>query len=60
MDVEVKNPISETNADLVAVLAPLLLISLPIRAPKKGPIIMPPGIGAINPINNPIEVPTIL
>jgi len=59
INVEAKNPKNEPKAALTALLKVLLLISSPISAPKKGPIMIPPGIGAISPTINPIEVPII-
>ena len=59
INVEAKNPKNEPNAAFTALLNVLLLMSSPIRAPKKGPIIIPPGMGERSPTTNPIEVPII-
>ena len=56
---EVKNPKKEPNAALMAVLELLLLSNSPTKAPKKGPIRIPPGIGEISPMIKPAVVPII-
>lgn len=59
INVPVKNPKKDPNAAFEAVSKSALLINSPTRAPKKGPIIIPPGIGAKIPMNKPIDVPII-
>ena len=59
ISVEVKKPIKDPKAAFVAVLVSDSFKSSPIRAPTKGPIMIPPGIGAIRPIISPIKVPII-
>jgi len=59
INVEAKNPKNEPKAAFTALLNVLLFISSPTKAPKNGPIIIPPGMGASSPITNPIEVPII-
>ena len=56
---EVRNPSKLPKAALSAVLESTLLMTSPKNAPTKGPIIMPPGIGAIKPIMSPTVVPII-
>lgn len=55
--VEAKNPKKEPNAAFTALLNSLLLINSPIKAPKKGPMIIPAGIGDKSPTIKPSEVP---
>lgn len=57
--VEAIKPRNDPNAALRALLNSALFKSSPINAPKNGPIIMPPGIGAIKPTIKPIDVPII-
>jgi len=57
--VEVKNPRKEPKAARRAVLESVLLINSPTNAPKKGPIMIPPGIGENNPTKSPRVVPII-
>ena len=59
INVEVKKPKNEPKAALMAVLELLLLSSSPTKAPKKGPMRIPPGMGAISPMIKPTVVPII-
>lgn len=52
-------PIKDPKAAFRADLELLLFMISPIKAPTKGPIITPKGIGAINPTTNPIVAPII-
>lgn len=59
INVEAKKPKNEPIAAFMAFLKSFLFNSSPIKAPQNGPIIMPPGMGAMSPTIKPIDVPII-
>ena len=58
-NVEAIKPKKDPNAALVARLTSLSLVSSPAKAPKNGPMTIPPGTGDKIPTIRPIVVPII-
>ena len=55
--VEAINPINEPIAAFIALYKSFLWVNSPTSAPKKGPIMIPNGIGDKSPTTRPIIVP---